>query len=203
MFLHDGFDFMRFKGPRHVIGLHASIVCHHFACGQQGAGGHCFCARGFDVMAAYAATVHDLQHDQAPFGMHSLGHCLPALDVFSGGNARLSAIRLTVGAGPGALGHNQAGIAALSVVLGHQGIGHTLCICAVARHGRHHDSIFEMQIAQDQGLEKFGHSAHSHFGCGRAAAHVAQKLLKWSRCCHFGQLVFVGALGPELVPAGE
>ena len=142
VFLDKGFDFMRFKGAWHVIGLHANAVRDHFARRQQGAGRHCFCACCLDVMAAYAAAMHDLQHDQTAFGMNRIGHLQPALDLFGCGNAGLSAIGLACGAGPSAFGHNQSCVAALAIIISHQVVGNTVCIGAVACHGGHDDAIF-------------------------------------------------------------
>ena len=63
MLLHNGFDFLCFKGAGHVVGLHACAVCDNLPCGQKGAGCDCFRTAGFDVMAANAAAMHDLQNN--------------------------------------------------------------------------------------------------------------------------------------------
>ena len=96
MFLHYGFDFMRFKRAWHVVRLHARIVCDHFASRQQGAGGNCFGAGCFDVMAANATAVHDLQNNQTTFCMHRFGYFLPTLYLFGRSDARLPAIGLAM-----------------------------------------------------------------------------------------------------------
>ena len=130
-----------------VIGLHAAAVGKHLALRLQGRRRHAAASRTLDMHAANAPAMHDLQGDQATTRVHRCANRLPGLHMRLMGDARLAAIGLPLGAGPGAFGYHQAGFAPLAVVLDHQVIGAAVGIGAVARHGRHDDAVLQMQCA--------------------------------------------------------
>jgi hypothetical protein len=66
------------------------------------------------MVAADAPGVHELQHDQATARVHRVGDALPARDLRRRLDARLAAIGLAGGAGPRALGDDQAGVGTLA-----------------------------------------------------------------------------------------
>ena len=92
--------------------------------------------------------------------MHGVGHLAPAGDLRRGGDPGLTAVGLALGARPGALGDDQAGLGALGVVIDHQLAGYALRVGAVARHRRHHDAVGELEFAHPHRAEEMRKRCH-------------------------------------------
>lgn len=105
--------------------------------------------------------VPELQEDAPAGGVHRLGHVAPATDLVIGPDAGGVGIAYAHRRDRGGLAEDQAGIGALGVVLGHQGVGHAAFIGAAAGQRRHDDAVGQLEVAEHDGIEQSSHGTSS------------------------------------------
>ena len=103
-----------------------------------------------DVGVIGTAGVHDLHHDAATAGVHSVGHPPPAGLVLVGDDARHTDPSLRCVADVGALGDNQPDTGPLPVVLDHQVPGDAGGTGPHPGQRRHDDAVGELGSSRER-----------------------------------------------------
>jgi hypothetical protein len=115
----------------------------------------------FVVRVRDATRVHELDDDAAATRVHGVGDLAPARDLLRAVDARGVQVALADRTGLGALGDDQTGGRALSVVRGGDGLGHAVAVGAVAGQGGHDDPVGKGVLAHGDGLEQVRHEVWS------------------------------------------
>ncbi len=157
--IDDRGNFRQLKCARLLHVLHAGGVCIHLRLGRNCRRCHGFTPGRLVVVAGYTPHVHDLGYDAAAVCVHGVGDVTPACHLRVGKNARRAAVTQAIGAGRNTFRYDQARAGTLSVVFRHQRVGHGSSIRTAACHGRHDDTIAQVQRTQfKRGQQIHGHS---------------------------------------------
>ena len=142
-------DFERARGHQFGPPLGGERLAFH----RQGGGGDGQCAV-VEIRMRYASDMPELGEDFAACPMHGVGDRAPPPDLLGRVNARGADIANPLRAHLRRLGHDQAGGGALRVIGGGKRIGHVPFKRAAARHGRHHQPVAQIEIAQAIGRKQ-------------------------------------------------
>jgi hypothetical protein len=94
---------------------------------------------------AGTTAVPELQHDLAAFGMHGIGHDLPALDLRVGVDAGFHPEGGVAFHHHRGLGDDESGAGALRIIFGHQRRGIVIGISPAARERGHEDAVGQLE----------------------------------------------------------